>query len=207
MNIFIAGSGGWGTAASVLLKSIGHNVTLWSFFPEEAETLRRERENKKFLKGVKIPEDLIITSDISLAKDAEALVMATPSFALRQTALSLKPYLRAKAVICLTKGFDRDNGYCLFSETLDNILDNKFPIVALTGPSHAEEVGRGVPTAVVAASRDKVAAEFVQKVFMSDWFRVYTTPDIVGAELGGALKNIIALAVGICDGAGLGDNT
>ncbi|MDP4110137.1 MAG: NAD(P)H-dependent glycerol-3-phosphate dehydrogenase, partial [Bacillota bacterium] len=114
---------------------------------------------------------------------------------------------RAKAVICLTKGFDRDNGYCLFSETLDNILDNKFPIVALTGPSHAEEVGRGVPTAVVAASRDKVAAEFVQRVFMSDWFRVYTTPDIVGAELGGALKNIIALAVGICDGAGLGDNT
>ncbi len=207
MKVFVAGSGGWGTAASLLLKSNGHDVTLWSFFPEEAETLKRERENKKFLKGVSLPEDLKITSDLSLLNGAEALVLATPSFAARQTVKSLKPYLNAKAVICLTKGFDRENGYCLFSDTVDEILESKFPIVALTGPSHAEEVGRRVPTAVVSASKDKDAAEFAQSLFMADWFRVYTTPDIVGAELGGALKNIIALAVGICEGAGFGDNT
>ncbi|MCX7614926.1 MAG: NAD(P)-dependent glycerol-3-phosphate dehydrogenase [Clostridiales bacterium] len=207
MKVFVAGSGGWGTASSVLLCSNGHQVTLWSFFSEEAETLSKERENKKFLKGVTLPNELHITSDISKASDADVLVIATPSFALRQTLNSLKPYLNVKAIVCLTKGFDRDNNFCLFSETIDEILENRYPIVALTGPSHAEEVGRLVPTAVVAASKNKEAAEFVQSLFMSDTFRVYTTPDIIGAELGGALKNIIALAVGICDGAGFGDNT
>ena len=207
MKIAVIGSGGWGIAAAKLLAEKGNDVVLWSFLEEEAELLKRERGNEKLLKGIKIPESIEITTDISCAKDKELIVMVTPSFGVRSTAENLKKYVdSAKAIVLLTKGFDAKAGYCLLSDTVESVIDN-VPVVALTGPSHAEEVARKVPTAVLAASKDKDAAEFVQETFTNDYFRVYTSPDIVSAELGGAMKNIMALAVGISDGAGFGDNT
>lgn len=208
MKISVIGSGGWGTAASILLHNNGHDVTLWSFFQEEAALLDTMRVNEKFLPGIKIPGGITITNDLEAACASKTIVLATPSFAAAKTAERLSHYLKKGHIfVCLTKGFDRDNGYCIFSETFEKIFDPSIPIVCVTGPSHAEEVGRGVPTVVVAASKSYEAAMKTQDIFMSDCFRVYTTPDIVGAELGGGLKNIIALAAGISDGMGFGDNT
>lgn len=207
MKIAVIGSGGWGIAAAKLLAEKNNDVVLWSFLEEEAELLKRERGNEKLLKGIKIPESIEITTDISCAEGKELIVMVTPSFGVRSTAENLKKYVsKAKAIVLLTKGFDAKAGYCLLSDTVESVINN-VPVVALTGPSHAEEVARKVPTAVLAASKDKKAAEFVQEVFTNDYFRVYTSPDIVSAELGGAMKNIMAFAVGISDGAGFGDNT
>jgi len=185
----------------------GNNVVLWSFLQEEAELLKREHANEKLLPGIKIPESIEITTDISCAEGCELVVMVTPSFGVKATAENLKPYVKnAKAIALLTKGFDPQSGYCLLCETVEKIIDF-VPVVALTGPSHAEEVANKVPTAVLAASKNKEAAELVQSTFMNDYFRIYTSPDIVSAQLGGAMKNIMALAVGISDGAGFGDNT
>ncbi len=207
MKISVIGSGGWGIAAAKLLAENGNDVVLWSFLEEEAALLKKERGNEKLLKGIKIPEDVEITTQLSCAAEKDLIVMVTPSFGVRSTALKLKEYAnKAKAIVLLTKGFDADAGYCLLSDTVESVIDN-IPVVALTGPSHAEEVARRIPTAVLAASKDKDAAELVQEVFSNDYFRVYTSPDIVSAELGGAMKNIMALAVGISDGAGFGDNT
>ena len=207
MKIAVIGSGGWGIAAAKLLCENNNDVVLWSFLEEEAALLRRERGNEKLLKGIKIPESIEITTDISCAKGKDLIVMVTPSFGVRSTAEKLKQYVKnAKAIVLLTKGFDANAGYCLLSDTVESVIDS-VPVVALTGPSHAEEVARKIPTAVLAASKDKNAAEFVQETFSNDYFRVYTSPDIVSAELGGAMKNIMALAVGISDGAGFGDNT
>lgn len=209
MKISVLGSGGWGTAAAVLLAGNGHEVVLWSFSPEEAAKLEIARENERFLPGVRIPEEITVTTDISCAESAEMVVFAVPSFALVQTAERVRGLILRPGSIftLLTKGFDRENGCCLFSESLARVLGDAHPIVALTGPSHAEEVARGVPGAVVAAGRDRAACEAVQEAFMNAFFRVYTTPDIVGAQLGGGLKNVIALAAGVCDGMELGDNT
>ena len=207
MKIAVIGSGGWGIAAAKLLCENGNDVVLWSFLEEEAALLKKERGNEKLLKGVFLPESIEITTDLQCAQGKDIVVMVTPSFGLRSTAKNIKQYVdRAKAIVLLTKGFDAEADYCLLSETLESEIAN-VPVVALTGPSHAEEVARRVPTAVLAASKDKKAAEIVQSTFMNDYFRVYTSPDIVSAELGGAMKNIMALAVGISDGAGFGDNT
>lgn len=207
MKVAVIGSGGWGIAAAKLLSENSNDVVLWSFLKEEAELLKRERGNEKLLKGIRIPENIDITTDLACAEGKDLIVMVTPSFGLRSTAEKIKPYVNcAKAIVLLTKGFDADAGYCLLSDTVESVIDN-VPVVALTGPSHAEEVARKVPTAVLAASNDKNAAELVQETFSNDYFRVYTSPDIVSAELGGAMKNIMALAVGISDGAGFGDNT
>jgi len=210
MNIFVIGSGGWGTAASIQLSKNGHDVMLCSAFEDEAEAIIKNRENTRFLPGVRVPEEIEITTELSKMADADVIVVATPSFAVKDTAEKMSKFLNAKktrVIVCLSKGFDRENGYCLFSETFERALGKDVPIAVLTGPSHAEEVGRGIPTLVVAAAKRRDTAELVQSVFMSDNFRVYTTPDIIGAELGGALKNIVALAAGICEGLGLGDNT
>lgn len=209
MKLMVLGSGGWGTALAVLLHHNGHDVTMWTFFPEEAERLARERTNEKLLPGVMIPEDIPITSDLAGAAEAEMIVLAVPSFAVASTAESLAKVIRPSTIVVnVGKGLDSRNGYCRFSETISRVLGNSHPIVALTGPTHAEEVGRGIPTAILAASADRTAAEKTQDVFMSDGcFRVYTSDDIVGAELGGAFKNIIALGAGISDGMGLGDNS
>lgn len=208
MKMSIFGCGGWGLAVSHLLHGNGHSVTLWTPFEEECAALTRERGNARLLPGIRLDDGIVITTDRRRAADTDMAVIAVPSFAVHETAASLRELLPAgRPVVLLSKGFDRENGYSLLSDTLERALEGRAPVVAVTGPSHAEEVSRGVPTAVVAASRDRAAAEEVQAAFSAPVFRVYTSPDIVGAELGGAMKNVMALAVGISDGAGFGDNT
>ncbi len=208
MKIAVIGCGAWGLAISKLLHSNGHDVTIWCFLKEEYELLSNERGNEKLLPGVKLEPGINVTMDMACAKGADIVVVAVPSFAVNSTAAGLKEHIGENVpVVLLSKGFDKSNGYCLLSQSLEIALEGKGHVVAVTGPSHAEEVSRRVPTAVVAASQSRAAAETVQNAFMNSVFRVYTTPDIVGAELGGAMKNIMALAVGISDGAGYGDNT
>ena len=206
MKITVLGSGGWGTALSILLHDNGHQVTLWSFQAQEAETMRATHENP-MLKGVALPEGITCVTDCSPVSDSDVVVFATPSFAVRQTARNAAPFLRpGTAVVSVTKGIEGKTGLRM-SEIIREEIHNSCQVVALSGPSHAEEVGRKVPTGVVAACADLAAAELVQDTFMSPVFRVYTNPDIVGVELGGALKNVIALCCGVSDGMGLGDNT
>ena len=207
MKIMVLGSGGWGSALAIMLSQNGHDVTLWSFLQEEYETLARDRENKQFLSGVKFPDNLKLTSDMSLASNAELIVMATPSFAVAETAKKLANIMsKGTIIVNVSKGIDRDSGKRL-SEVVSDAVGERGEVVVLSGPSHAEEVGRNIPTTVVVAAKKRDVAETVQDVFMNDRFRVYITPDIVGVELGAALKNVIALCAGICDGMGLGDNT
>lgn len=208
MKIFVAGCGGWGMALSILLHENGHEVTAWSFFEEECRLLRENRGNEKLLPGIKLPEDITITNDLGGAASADIVLMAVPSFAVHSTAEQLSHVIPPQTVIVnVGKGLDRDNGYCRFSQTIEHATGGKNPVVALTGPTHAEEVARGILTAILAASNSRAAALLVQQAFMNDRFRVYISPDIIGAELGGCFKNIIALAAGICDGIGLGDNS
>ncbi len=208
MKITVLGTGGWGMALAMVLCQNGHEVTSWTFFEQECESLKATRSNEKLLPGVRLPEEIILTTDMSCVKTADLVVMAVPSFVVASTAASLAELLPAGIpVVNVGKGLDSKNGFCRFSETIERALGGKNPVVALTGPTHAEEVARGIPTVIVAASLNKYAAELVQDVFMNDTFRVYTSSDIIGCELGGAFKNIIALGAGIIDGIGLGDNT
>jgi glycerol-3-phosphate dehydrogenase (NAD(P)+) len=206
MKITVLGSGGWGTALALLLLDNGNDVTLWSFMEEECRVLREKRENP-MLKGVPLPEALHLTSSMDALAESGLVVMATPSFAVRATARRAAPLLRQDAVVVsVAKGIEKDTALCL-TQVIGEELGGKCRVVALSGPSHAEEVGRRVPTGCVAASRDMAAAELVQEVFMSPRFRVYTNSDVLGVELGAALKNVLALCCGISDGMGLGDNT
>ena len=206
MKITVLGSGGWGTALALLLLDNGNDVTLWSFMEEECRVLREKRENP-MLKGVPLPEALHLTSSMDALGESELVVMATPSFAVRATARRAAPLLRQDAVVVsVAKGIEKDTALCL-TQVIGEELGGKCRVVALSGPSHAEEVGRRVPTGCVAASRDMAAAELVQGGFMSPRFRVYTNSDVLGVELGAALKNVLALCCGISDGMGLGDNT
>lgn len=204
MNILIAGSGGWGTALAIRLLQNGHAVTLWSYCESESRQLASSGENP-FLPGVALPKELQCTADVSTARDKEMVVFATPSFAVRSTARAFAPYLRADAVlVSVTKGIEETTGFRM-SELVSQ--ETGKPVVALSGPSHAEEVSRGIPTGVVAACAEKALAERVQAAFMCEQLRVYTCPDAIGVELGAAHKNVIALCAGICDGLGFGDNT
>ena len=206
MKIAVMGSGGWGTALALVLLENGHDVTLWSYTEAESAVLRERRENP-MLKGVPLPEGLKLASDPACASGCGAVVLATPSFAVRTTARTLAPLLEPGAVlVSVSKGIEKDTSLTL-TESIAQEVGEGHPIVALSGPSHAEEVGRGVPTVVVSASKDKAAAELVQDLFMNERFRVYASDDVVGVELGAALKNVIALCAGICDGMGFGDNT
>ena len=206
MKITVLGSGGWGTALALLLKDNGNDVTLWSHTEEESRLLREKRENP-MLKGVPLPDGLRLTSGMDSLPDSDLVVLATPSFAVRATAKKAAPLLRPDAVVVsVAKGIEKDTALRL-TEVIEEELAGKCRVAALSGPSHAEEVGRRVPTGCVAASRDPAAAELVQDVFMSPRFRVYTNSDVTGVELGAALKNVLALCCGISDGMGLGDNT
>ena len=197
---------GFGTALAVMADSCGHQVTLWSLFPQELEEIRRDGEQKKLLPGVSVPERMVLTSDISCLADCELCIMAVPSFAVRQTARRAAPYLRANTIVVnVAKGLE-DGSYKRLSQVLEEELPQQ-KIVAMSGPSHAEEVGRGVPTALVAASKNEQAAIYVQNLLNSSVLRLYLNADIIGCEVGGALKNIIALCAGVCDGLGCGDNT
>lgn len=206
MKTAVIGSGAWGTALAMVLLDNGHEVSLWSYDPKEREILERERENP-LLKGVPLPEGLRLTSHLEAAKGCGVVVMAVPSFAVRETARKLAPFLEEGTIlVSVSKGIEKDTSLTL-SQVIQSEVGEKIPLVALSGPSHAEEVSRKMPTTVVSASEDKKAAELVQDLFMNERFRVYASDDVVGVELSGALKNVIALCAGCCDGMGFGDNT
>ena len=203
----VIGAGSWGTALAILLQENGHQVTLWGVHPENVERLKKDRELKNKLPGVKIPEEIEITSDLKeAATDQEILVLAVPSVHTRETAAKLKGLVKdGQLIVDVSKGIEEGT-----LKTLSEQIREELPtanVAILSGPSHAEEVARKLPTTCVVGAKDKKTAEYLQKVFMSPCFRVYTSPDILGIEIGGALKNVIALAAGIADGLGYGDNT
>jgi glycerol-3-phosphate dehydrogenase (NAD(P)+) len=208
-DIAVLGGGSWGTALAVLLRSRGHRVTIWELFPERAEALRVDRENKQMLPGIPIPADIKITADVEQAASGrQVVVFVVPSHGLRATAEKAAPYIGgADLAVVATKGVEEQT-----LKRMSEIVDEVTPlspdrIAILVGPSHAEEVSRGLPTTVVAASVDLHTAETAQNVFMTNAFRVYTNRDVVGVEIGVSLKNVIAIAAGMCDGLGYGDNT
>ncbi|MBI5397331.1 MAG: NAD(P)-dependent glycerol-3-phosphate dehydrogenase [Verrucomicrobia bacterium] len=209
MNIAIIGAGGWGTALSVLLHGKGRResppwrIRLWSYEQQSVDEIRAQGQNVRFLPGVTVPPEIELGCDLAWAVEgADLVVLASPSHVMRSVCGKL-PRLKVP-VVSVAKGIENET-----HERMTQIIAEQqpdAPIAALSGPSHAEEVARGVPTAVVAASRDSALAALVQRTFMTERFRVYTNDDVIGVELGGALKNVIAIAAGIGDGLGLGDN-
>ncbi len=200
MRAAVIGSGAWGTALALRLCKNGHDVTLWTRHPEMAETRHNPR-----LPGAVLPAEMHITADMAELSDCELVVMASPSFPLREVSRNAAPYLSSSAVlVSVTKGLEQGT-HLRMSQVVQE--ETGKPVVVLTGPSHAEEVSQGLPTGCLAASENQALAEYVQDAFMAETFRIYTSPDPVGAELGGALKNVIALCAGITDGLGFGDNT
>lgn len=205
-NIMILGSGGWGIALACSLDKQGHRVTLWSTFENEVEALLRDRANEKLLKGVKISESIGITSDISIAKGSDIVIIAVPSFAVRATVHKLADVVSPDTIVVnVAKGFEQDSLKCLSQVIKEELPMNS--VAVLSGPSHAEEVALSVPTSLVVACNDCKAAEYIQDTIISPTLRIYTHDDVTGVEIGGALKNVIALCAGICDGLKLGDNT
>lgn len=206
-DIAILGAGGWGLGIAVLLNNNGHNVTMWSAVEREVNMLKEERENKISLPGIKISENIHITADMKEAVDnKDMIIMAVASSYVRQTAAKLKEFVKkGQIIVNVAKGIEEKTLY-----TLTDVISEEIPdadVAVLSGPSHAEEVGRGIPTTCVAGAATRETAEYIQNIFMSDCFRVYISSDVLGIELGGALKNVIALAAGIADGLGYGDNT
>lgn len=205
-NIAILGSGGFGLALAVLCYNRGHNVCVWSKFKDEIDTIKRTGELKAKLPGVIIPDRIELTTDISCAKDKDIVVVGIPSAFVRSVCMEAAEYIDKKTVVVSTAKGLEEGSLKLMSEVVkESIPDNT--VVALTGPSHAEEIARGLPTLIVAACNDLSAAKYVQRELSSETLRIYTSEDVIGCEIGGALKNIIALAAGICDGMGYGDNT
>ncbi len=205
-EIGIIGAGTWGTALGLLLHNNGHKVAVWSAFEEEAAKLRDTREHPH-LSGVSLPEDMIFTASMEEAMAGKGLlVLSVPSIYVRGTAKRVAPYLaQGQLVVNVAKGIEESTLL-----TLSQVIEEELPgarVAVLSGPSHAEEVSRGIPTTCVAGAAAEKEARKVQSVFMSPAFRVYTSPDVLGIELGGSLKNVIALAAGIADGLGYGDNT
>lgn len=206
-KVSVIGAGSWGTALAILLEKNGHQVTLWSHREEEAKELAKSREHKSKLPGVEIPEGIEIIGNLESAlREKDVIVFAVPSVAVRSTAKKVAPYVKeGQLIVNVAKGIEETT-----LMTLTDIIEEEIPGAkgcVLSGPSHAEEVSRGLPTTCVVGAKDKETAEFLQNVFMSPVFRVYISPDILGIELGGALKNVIALAAGTADGLGYGDNT
>lgn len=206
-KVSVLGAGSWGTALALLLNGNGHDVTIWSILPDEIKQLKLDHENKRCLPGVIIPESISFTDDAGEAiSGKDILVFAVASPYVRSTAHFVKDYIEdGQIIVNVAKGIEEETLFTLTEVIGDEIKNAN--ITVLSGPSHAEEVGRGIPTSCVVGANDKKTADFLQNVFMSENFRVYTSPDITGIELGGALKNVIALAAGIADGVGCGDNT
>ena len=203
----VIGSGSWGTALARVLSKNGHEVTLWSRREEESRMLREERENKSKLPGVKLPDDILCTTDLEQTVEGkDILVLATASPSIRSMAKKMAPYVAAgQLIVDVSKGIEESTLMILTDVIAQEIPQCRAAV--LSGPSHAEEVGRDIPTTVVAGAKDRETAEYIQNLFMNKVFRVYTSPDMLGIELGGALKNVIALAAGAADGLGCGDNT
>jgi len=206
-KISVLGSGSWGLALALLLHNNGHEVLLWSARPENARKLREKRENPDRLPGVRLPDEIDVLTDLERAlKDVDVTVLAVASPYIRSTAHKMAPFVcKDQKIVNVAKGIEEKT-----LKTLSEVIEEEIPqgnVAVLSGPSHAEEVGRGLPTTCVISAHSQETAEYLQSIFMSPVFRVYTTPDILGVELGGALKNVIALAAGTADGLGYGDNT
>lgn len=206
-KVSVLGAGSWGTALSLLLCKNGHEVTLWSALEDEVRMLCEKREHESKLPGVRLPEDMKITADLEDSlQDPDVAVLAVPSPFTRSTAHRMAPFVKkGQIIVNVAKGVEEHT-----LMTLSEIISEEIPqadVCVLSGPSHAEEVGKDLPTTCVVSAEKRETAEYLQGIFMSPVFRVYTTPDILGVELGGALKNVIALAAGTADGLGYGDNT
>lgn len=204
-KVTVLGSGAWGIGLAMTALDSGNTVTLWSPFEEEVNLLKTKRENEKLLKGVVIPEEIEITTDLSCAQDSDITIIAAPSTAVASVAEKLSAYKNTGIIVNVAKGFEKGT-----LRRLSQVIAEKLPdseIVVLSGPSHAEEVARKMPTSLVAASKSEASAEVVQDVLSNQYFRIYTSTDVIGVELGGAMKNVIAICAGISDGLGLGDNT
>ena len=206
-KVHVLGAGSWGTALSLLLHKNRHQVKLWSALTDEVKLLREKREHPSKLPGVHIPEEVEITDDLEVClRDPDVVVLAVPSPFTRSTAKQIAPLVnKGQIIVNVAKGVEEKT-----LMTLSEIISEEIPdanVCVLSGPSHAEEVGRGLPTTCVVSAQKRETAEYLQGIFMSPVFRVYTTPDILGVELGGSLKNVIALAAGTADGLGYGDNT
>jgi len=206
-RVSIIGAGSWGTALAKLLHKNGHHVTVWSIIPAEIQMLQEKHEHIDKLPGVKLPEDIEFTTDLKSAVcGREVLVLAVPSPYTRNTARMLGEVVEeGQIIVNVAKGVEENT-----LMTLSEIIVEEVPqavVAVLSGPSHAEEVGKGIPTTIVVGARKRSVAEKLQNMFMNDVFRVYTSSDVLGIELGGALKNVVALAAGIADGLGYGDNT
>lgn len=206
-KIGVIGAGSWGTALAWLLVNNGHEVTLWSIMEDEVKMLNETREHTLKLPGVKLQDSILITTDLETAmKDKDVLVLAVPSPFTRSTSHMMQSFVAdGQLIVNVAKGVEETT-----LMTLSEIIEEEIPharVAVLSGPSHAEEVGKGLPTTCVIGARDRETAEYLQEIFMSPVFRVYTSPDILGIELGAALKNVIALAAGVADGLGYGDNT
>ncbi len=205
-KIAVIGSGSWGTAVAILLAHKGHHVMLWSWQQEETDRLNADRENKEFLPGVAFPEGIECSHDMAKClADKDLIILASPSHAIRATAKSMAPMIKPdQKLLIISKGLEE---HTLL--TLSQVVEEEIPqadISVMSGPSHAEEVAILMPTTNVVASRTQKTAEYIQDIFMDKVFRVYTSSDIRGVELGGAIKNVIALCAGITDGLGYGDN-
>ena len=206
-NISVLGAGSWGLGLALLLNNNGHNVTVWSVLNDEVVMLQTEREHKRCLPGVRIPDSITISGDTAnVINNADVLVLAVASPYTRSTAKLIAPFVKeGQIIVNVAKGVEE---HTLL--TLCQIVEEEIPqakVAVLSGPSHAEEVSRGIPTTCVIGAHEKNTAEYLQNIFMSDVFRAYTSPDMLGICIGGALKNVIALAAGIADGLGYGDNT
>lgn len=206
-KIGVIGAGSWGTALARLLTNNGHDVIMWSIIEDEIAMLKSEHEHKDKLPGVKLPEALTFTTDLQEAVvGKEVLVLAVPSAFTRSTSRSMKELVaKGQIIVNVAKGIEEDS-----LMTLSQIIEQEIPqatVAVLSGPSHAEEVGKDMPTTCVVGAKKRETAEYIQNIFMSPNFRVYTSPDVLGIEVGAALKNVVALAAGIADGLGCGDNT
>ena len=206
-EVGIIGAGSWGTALAVLLHKNGNHVTVWSIMEDEIRMLQAEHEQKDKLPGVKLPEDMVFTTNLEQAvRGKDVLVLAVPSPFTRNTAKMMSPFVReGQMLINVSKGIEESTLL-----TLSQVIEEEISladVAVLSGPSHAEEVGRGIPTTIVVGAKKKETAEYLQNLFMNEVFRVYTSSDVLGIELGAALKNVVALAAGIADGLGYGDNT
>jgi glycerol-3-phosphate dehydrogenase (NAD(P)+) len=205
----VIGAGGWGTTISLLLIEGGHDVTLWARSEELVATVSQTRENHTYLPGIEIPKKILITHNVELLRDKELYVFAVPSQSLREVAAALSPFIKNDGALYVSasKGIER-NTLNRMTEVMQEVLGiEKERTLAFSGPSHAEEVARKIPTLVTAAGSDPKAVKIVQDAFFLPYFRVYSTSDVIGVELGGALKNVIAICAGIIEGEGYGDNT
>lgn len=204
-KVTVLGTGGWGMALALVAHDCGHSVSMWSAFSDEIANLVNTRKNDRLLPGITIPDDIFLSDDITVAENSDITVIAVPSIAVSSVSEKLATVKNYGIVVNVAKGFEPKTNL-----RLSQVLNKKLPdsrIVILSGPSHAEEVSRKIPTSLVAASCSLVAAEIVQDMFSTDYFRIYTSDDVVGVELGGSIKNVIAVCAGISDGLSLGDNT